>query len=147
MSAWVQHVKSYCTSHNMKYKEAMSHPDCKASYQSSKGSSPTSLVKTTRTKKSSSPKFVIPKDILKMKSSESVRMPKPTFQTNKSYSLMGKLNEEFPTFKKPANLVEKKRRKLTAMSNRATTIEEVKEGEGGGIGGREEKSGEIPTFG
>ena len=79
-----------------------------------------------------------------MKSVESVRMPKPTFQTNKSYSLMGKLNEEFPTFKKPTGLTDKKRRKLTAMSNRATTIEESKEsgGDSGSIGG-----GETKTFG
>ena len=30
---WINHVKQYCKTHNMKYKEAMKHPDCKAQYK------------------------------------------------------------------------------------------------------------------
>ena len=30
---WINHVKQYRKTHNMKYKEAMKHPDCKAQYK------------------------------------------------------------------------------------------------------------------
>lgn len=37
MSQWVMHVKDFQNEHGCSYKEAMQHPDCKASYHSKKG--------------------------------------------------------------------------------------------------------------
>jgi hypothetical protein len=33
-SSWIDHVKSFSKKHGMNYAQALSHPDCKASYHS-----------------------------------------------------------------------------------------------------------------
>ena len=39
MQSWVQHVKSYCASKGISYKNALRDPQCKESYHSSKSTS------------------------------------------------------------------------------------------------------------
>lgn len=34
---WIEHVKAFAKKMNMKYNEALKHPDCKASYKSGAG--------------------------------------------------------------------------------------------------------------
>ena len=35
INRWINHVKDYSKKHNIKYKEALSSPECKSSYKSS----------------------------------------------------------------------------------------------------------------
>lgn len=39
MSKWTDHIKSFASKNGLSYKDAMKHPDCKASYQSAKSGS------------------------------------------------------------------------------------------------------------
>ena len=47
---WINHVKQYCKTHNMKYKEAMKHPDCKAQYKAGSGFNIIKKIKETKEK-------------------------------------------------------------------------------------------------